>query len=89
MPALNRVKRAAWVRAFMRGVAPAVIGAIAASLAAISPHAVPDPLAMAVLLATVAAILLWRAGPLPLMLAGAAVGLTRRAIRFGDAFLIR
>ena len=89
IPALNRVKQATWVRAFMRGVGPAVIGAIAVSLAAILPHAAPDPFAMAILLATVIAILLWRARPLPLMVAGGAVGVARRALRFGDAVLVR
>ena len=89
IPALNRVKQATWVRAFMRGVGPAVIGAIAVSLAAILPHAAPDPFAMAILLATVIAILLWRVRPLSLMVAGGAVGVARRALRFGDAFLVR
>lgn len=89
IPALNRVKQATWVRAFMRGVGPAVIGAIAVSLAAILPHAAPDPFAMAIMLATVVAILLWRVRPLPLMVAGGTVGLARRALRFGDAFLVR
>jgi len=89
IPAINRVQRATWVRAFMRGVGPAVIGAIAASMAAILPHAAPDLFAIAVLLATVSAIFLWRARPLPLMLGGGAVGIARRALRFGDAFLVR
>jgi chromate transporter len=31
-----------WLRAFMRGVAPAVIGALAVSLVQIAPHAAPD-----------------------------------------------
>ncbi len=89
MPALNRVKQATWVKAFMRGVGPAVIGAIAVSMAAIFPHAAPDLFAMAILLATVIAILLWRMRPLPLMAAGGAVGVARRALPFGDAFLVR
>ncbi|MGH7331917.1 MAG: chromate efflux transporter [Candidatus Rokuibacteriota bacterium] len=89
IPALNRVQQATWVRAFMRGVGPAVIGALAVSLVAILPHAAPDPFAMALLLGTVLAILLWRMRPLTLMVAGGAVGVARRAFRFGDAFLVR
>ena len=89
IPAINRVKQATWVRAFMRGVGPAVIGAIAASIAAILPHAVPDLFAMAILLATVVAILVWRVRPLPMMVGGGAVGIARRALRLGDAFLVR
>jgi hypothetical protein len=41
------------------------------------------------LLATVIVLLLWRVRPLPLMIAGGAVGVARRALRFGDAFLAR
>ena len=52
IPVLNRVKQATWVRAFMRGLGPAVIGAIAVSLVAILPHAAPDPFALALLVAT-------------------------------------
>jgi chromate transporter len=89
IPAINRVKQATWVRASMRGVGPAVIGAIAASMAAILPHAAPDPFAIALLLATVVAILLWRVRPLPLMVTGGVVGVARRAVRLGDAFLVR
>ena len=89
IPALNRVKQATWVRAFMRGVAPAVIGAIAVSLTAMLPHAAPDPFALAVLLATVLVISVWRVRPLPLMVGGGAVGVTRRALRFGNALLVR
>jgi chromate transporter len=89
IPAMNRVKQATWVKASMRGVGPAVIGAIAASLAALFPHAAPDPFAMALLVATVVAIFLWRVRPLPLMVAGGAVGVARRALRFGDSLLAR
>ena len=89
IPALNRVKRAVWVRAFMRGVAPAVIGAIAVSLAAMLPHAAPDPFAMAILIATIVAIAVWRVRPLPLVVAGGAVGIAHRALRYGNALLVR
>jgi chromate transporter len=89
IPVLNRVKQATWIRAFMRGVAPAVIGAIAVSLAAMLPHAAPDPLAIAILLATVGAIAVWRVRPLPLIVAGGAAGIAHRALRHGSALLVR
>jgi len=89
IPALNRVKQAIWVRAFMRGVAPAVIGAIAVSLAAMLPHAAPGPLTRVILLATVLVISVWHVRPLPLMVAGGAVGVARRALRVGNAVLVR
>ena len=41
------------------------------------------------LVATVIVLFLWRVRPLPLMVAGGAVGIARRALRFGDAFLVR
>ena len=89
IPALNRVKQATWVRAFMRGVAPAVIGAIAVSLAAMLPHAAPDLFAVAIFLTTILVISLRRVTPLPLMIAGGAVGVARQALRFGNAALVR
>ncbi len=86
---MNRVKRATWVRAFMRGVGPAVIGALAASMAALLPHAAPDPFALVLFVAVVVVLFLWRVRPLPLMIAGGAVGIARRALRFGDTYLVR
>jgi chromate transporter len=38
---LRRMKDLQWLRAFMRGAAPAVIGALAVSLVQIAPHAAP------------------------------------------------
>jgi hypothetical protein len=47
------------------------------TLARLGPHAAPDPLAMLVLVATVAMLLVWRLTPLKAMLAGSIVGIVR------------
>ena len=67
-----------WTRAAMRGIGPAVIGVLAVSLWQLAPHALPDPFALAVLLATVIALAVWRVGTVKVMLLGSVVGLLRR-----------
>ena len=75
LPLLKRMGNLVWLKAFMRGVGPAVIGALAVSLAQMAPHAAPDWTTWALLFGTVA-IILWRnIGPLPIMLGGAGIGL--------------
>jgi chromate transporter len=64
-----------WLKAFMRGVGPAVIGAIAVSLVQMVPHAAPDLFTQCLLVLTIAVILLRNVGPLPLMAGGALIGL--------------
>jgi chromate transporter len=64
-----------WLKAFMRGVAPAVIGALAVSVVQMAPHAATDLLTWSLLVLTVALLLLSRPGSLPLMAGGAALGL--------------
>jgi chromate transporter len=59
----------------MRGVGPAVIGALAVSLMQMAPHAAPDPFTWALLALTVGLILLRNVGPLPLMFGGGVIGL--------------
>jgi hypothetical protein len=56
---------------------PAVIGVLAVSLVRLSPAAIPDPLALAILIATVAAAMALRIGAFTLMFGGAAVGVLR------------
>ncbi len=74
LPILRKMGNLAWLKAFMRGVGPAVIGALAVSLAQMAPHAAPDWITW-VLLAGTIAILLWRnIAPLSLMLGGAGIG---------------
>jgi chromate transporter len=77
LPAFDRVRKLAWTKAFIQGVAPGVIGVMAVLLARLVPQAAPDPLAIAVLILTVAALLLWRLAPLKAMAAGAVVGIVR------------
>ena len=70
---LQRMKDLQWLRAFMRGVAPAVIGALAVSLVQIAPHAAPDVFTWILMALTVGVILLRNVGPLPLVASGAVI----------------
>ena len=77
LPALDRVRQMAWMRASMRGMSPAVIGVLAVSLVRLSPAAVADPLALLILIGTLAAALAHRIGAFKLMLGGAVAGVVR------------
>jgi chromate transporter len=75
LPLLGKMKDLKWLKAFMRGVGPAVIGALAVSLVQMIPQAAPDPFTWVVLALTVSLMLLSKVGPLPLMSGGALIGL--------------
>jgi chromate transporter len=77
LPVFDRVRTAAWARAVLQGIGPAVIGVLAVSLAHLAPHAVPDAFAALLLVLTVVALLAVRLAPLPTVLGGAVVGLVR------------
>ena len=77
LPVLHRVRGLVWTRAAIQGIGPAVIGMLAVSLVQMAPHALPDPLALAMLLATVSALLMWRIGVVKMMLAGSVFGVLR------------
>jgi chromate transporter len=77
LPMLDRLRGLTWTRAALKGMGPAVIGILAVSLFRLAPAAVPDLFALALLLATVLALLVWHAGPLTLMLGGGLVGVLR------------
>jgi hypothetical protein len=64
LPVVDRIRNLAWARAIMQGLVPGVIGVMAIALVRMAPHAVPDPPALAVLLATSIALILWRIAPL-------------------------
>jgi chromate transporter len=78
LPLLNKMKDLQWLKAFMRGVGPAVIGALAVSLVQMAPHAAPDSFTWLLLALTVLLLLLSKLSPLPLMFGGALVGLLNK-----------
>lgn len=77
LPMFDRVRTLGWTTAAMKGVGPAVIGVLAVSLAQMAPHALPDPFAIVILIATLTALLAWRIGAIKLMMAGAGLGVVR------------
>lgn len=78
LPLLRKLKDLQWLRAFMRGVGPAVIGALAVSLVQMAPHAAPDIFTWVLLALTIGLILLCKVGPLPVMAGGGVIGLLSR-----------
>jgi chromate transporter len=78
LPLLRKLKDLQWLRAFMRGVGAAVIGALAVSLVQMAPHAAPDIFTWVLLALTIGLILLCKLGPLPLMAGGGVIGLLSR-----------
>jgi chromate transporter len=77
LPVFERVRTLVWVAAAMKGIGPAVSGLFAVALGRMAPHALPDPVAVAMLLGTLIAVLGWRLGTIPLLMAGAGVGVIR------------
>lgn len=83
LPVVDRVRGLAWVRAAIKGIGPAVIGAIAVSLLHLAPHAAPDAFAAAVLALTLIGLLTWRLPPLPSLLGGGVIGILAHSGLFG------
>lgn len=77
LPAFDRVRTLVWTRAALKGISPAVIGVLAVSLVRLAPHALPDVLAGATLIATVVVLMVWRVATLNVMLVGAVLGVVR------------
>ncbi len=85
LPVLERFRGLGWVKAAMSDFGPAVVGTICVSIVQMVPHAAPDMFTAALLVFTVAAMLLWRSGPLRLLLGGGLTGAAARseiAMRF-------
>jgi chromate transporter len=83
LPVLDRVRQMTWVKAGMRGMSPAVIGVLAVSLVRLSPAAIPDPLAFAILIGTIVAAIALRIGAFKLMMGGAVAGVIRSQLPLG------
>ena len=79
LPALERVRQLTWAKAAMNGIGPAVIGALAVSLARLVPHAVPDAFAAVVLIASLVVLTVRRVGIFTMLFAGGALGVLRKA----------
>jgi chromate transporter len=77
LPVLDRVRKLARMRAVMKSMGPAVIGVLAVSLVRLAPAALPDPFAIAILAATLLALIIFRIGVFRLMIAGGALGVLR------------
>jgi chromate transporter len=82
LPMFERVRNLAWARAAMRGVGPAVIGALSVSLLRLAPHALPDPFAFVMFVGALIALFAWRVAPLKLVVAGGIVGAVRSRLPF-------
>jgi chromate transporter len=78
LPLLRRMKDLQWLKAFMRGVGPAVISTLAVALVQMAPHAAPDVFTWCLLALTIAVMLVYKIGTLPFVAGGAAAGLLAR-----------
>ena len=74
LPMLERIQGITWMRAAQKGISPAVIGMIAVAMLQMLSKAVPDWLAGVLMIGTMVLLVMRRSGPLPLMLAGGAIG---------------
>jgi chromate transporter len=81
LPWMARTKEWRWMKAALKGIGPAVIGLLVVALGQMLPAAVTDVFTGLLMLAAVAGLMVWRIGPLPPMLVGAAAGFVGRWIR--------
>lgn len=77
LPVFDRIRNLTWARAVMQGIVPGVIGVMAVALVRMTPHAAPDPLAIAALVVVATTLILWRIAPLKVMLGGSVFGILR------------
>jgi chromate transporter len=77
LPVFDRIRNLTWARATMQGIVPGVIGVMTVALVRMTPHAAPDPLAIAALVLAATALILWRVAPLKAVLGGSLLGVLR------------
>jgi len=85
LPVFDRVRKLIWAKAALRGIGPAVIGVITVSLFRMAPYALPDPIAIVLLVCTVIALLAWRIGAIKLVFLGALAGVLRSRLPLAPA----
>src|SRR5438552_1376377 len=81
LPLFDRVRNLARTRAVIQGIVPGVVGVMAVALVRMAPYAAPDAPAIAVLVVTAAALVVWRLAPLKVMGSGTVFGILRTAVR--------
>jgi len=81
LPLFDRVRNLAWARAVIQGIVPGVVGVMAVALVRMAPYAAPDAPAIAVLVVTAGALVVWRLAPLKVMGSGTVFGILRTAVR--------
>jgi len=77
LPIYERVRKLVWTTAAMKGIGPAVIGILVVKLAQMAPHALPDLMAVTILIATVITLAMSRMGPVKIMVGGSVLGVLR------------
>jgi chromate transporter len=77
LPIYERVRKLVWTTAAMKGVGPAVMGILVVKLGQMAPHALPDFVAVAILIATVITLVMSSMGPVKIMIAGSIFGVLR------------
>ncbi|MGQ0546860.1 MAG: chromate efflux transporter [Betaproteobacteria bacterium] len=79
LPWLERWRALMWVRAAMRGVSPAVVGAIALTVVRMMPTAAPDAFTGVLFVGTIAGLLLWQLPAVPAAVGGGVLGVVARS----------
>jgi chromate transporter len=79
LPWLERFRALKWVKAAMRGVAPAVVGAIALTIVHLAPTAAPDVFTALLFAATLAGLIVFKLPALPAAVGGGVLGILARS----------